>query len=98
MRWHPTMVKWCLYLCHLITSVYELLRSSVCIQLPSQHTLSPGFSTEVDRQMIEDANMTSLQEFQKHVCLIGNEMHVNEDLVYDKTSSELVGFVNLAWG
>ena len=34
-------------------------------------------------------------DFQKHVCLLGDEMHTKEDLVYDKTSGELVGFVNL---
>ena len=42
-----------------------------------------------------DANIASLEDFQKHVCLLGDEMHIKEDLVYDKTSGELVGFVNL---
>lgn len=98
MRWHPTMVKWCLYLCHQSPRAYELLRSSGCIQLPSQcifhnytyHvTSSPGFSTEIDWQLMEDPNIASFKEFQKHVCLLGDEMHVKEDLVYDKTSGEL---------
>ena len=44
---------------------------------------------------MEDANIASLEDFQKHVCLLGDEMHIKEDLVYDKTSGELVGFVNL---
>ena len=39
MRWHPTMVKWCLYLRHQSPRAYELLCSSGCIWLPSQHLL-----------------------------------------------------------
>ena len=34
-RWHPTMIKWCLYLRHQSSHAYEML----CIQLPSQRTL-----------------------------------------------------------
>ena len=43
---------------------------------------------------MEDANIATLENFQKHVCLLGDEVHI-KDLVYDKTSGELVGFVNL---
>ena len=98
------MVKWYLYLRHQSPQAYELLHSSGCIRLPSQCLLrdytyhvtsSPGFSTEIDQQLMEDANIASLEDFQKHVCLLGDEMHIKEDLVYDKTSGELVGFVNL---
>ena len=104
MRWHPTMVKWCLYLRHQSSQAYELLRSSGCIKLPSQRTLrdythhiisAPGFSTDMDHQLMEDADIASLEEFQKHICLLGDEMHIKEDLVYKKMSGELVGFVNL---
>ena len=85
MRWHPTMVKWCLHLRHQSPRAYELLRSSGCIRLPSQRLLrdytyhvtsSPGFSTEIDQQLMVDANIASLEDFQKHVCLLGDEMHI----------------------
>ena len=104
MRWHPTIVKWCLYLRHQSSRAYELLRSSGCIQLPSQCTLldytyhittSSGFSTELDQQLMADANISSLKVFQKHVWLLGDEMHIKEDLAYEKASGELIGFVNL---
>ena len=39
MRWHPLMIKWCLYLRHLSGGGYEALRKSSCISLPSQRTL-----------------------------------------------------------
>lgn len=39
MRWHPLMIRWCLYLRHLSNKAYETLRLLGCIILPSQRTL-----------------------------------------------------------
>ena len=59
MRWHPLMIKWCLYLRHQSSKAYETLRESGCIHLPSQCTLRDDthcvqsgarFSAEVDHQ------------------------------------------------
>ena len=56
MRWHPMIIKWCIYLRHLSGKAYESLRESGCISLPSQHTLrdythcvkaEAGFSSQV---------------------------------------------------
>ncbi len=33
MRWHPAMVKWCLYLRHHSSKAYEMIRQSGCIHL-----------------------------------------------------------------
>jgi len=38
-KWHPLVIKWCLYLRHLSSKGYETLRQSGCIKLPSQRTL-----------------------------------------------------------
>ena len=104
MRWHPLIIKWCIYLRHLSSGAYEALRSSGCVKLPSQRTLRdythyvralPGFSDDVDKQLIEAAKLQTYEEFQKYVVLVMDEMHIKEDLVYDKHSGELVGFVNL---
>ena len=104
MRWHPCMIRWCIYLRHQSPRAYELLRASDCIKLPSQRILrdytyhvtsSPGFSADIDKQLMDDSNLASLSEFEKHVCLIGDEMHIKEGLTYDKTSGELIGFINL---
>ncbi|KAL5502150.1 hypothetical protein EMCRGX_G008874 [Ephydatia muelleri] len=35
MRWDPVMVRWCLYLCHLSSSAYEMIRETGIIKLPS---------------------------------------------------------------
>ena len=58
MRWHPVMIKWCLYLRNKSSGMYEALRESGCISLPSQRTprgythcinATVGFSDDVDR-------------------------------------------------
>lgn len=61
LRWHPLMIKWCLYLRHFSSKAYETLRNSGCIVLPSQRILcdyfgamkaEAGFSNEVDHQLL----------------------------------------------
>ena len=104
MRWHPLIIKWCIYLRHFSSGAHEALRSSGCVKLPSQHTLRdymhyvcalPGFFNDVDKQLIEATKPQTCEEFQKYAVLVMDEMHIKEDLVYDKHSGELVGFVNL---
>ena len=98
MRWHPLMIKWCVYLRHLSSSAYETLRDSGCVTLPSQRTLRDythyvpaiiGFSAAVDKQLLETANICECQEWEKYVALILDEMHIKEDLVFDKHTGML---------
>lgn len=102
MRWHPLFVKWCLYLRHLSGKSYEMLRNSGCIHSPSQRTLRDyahyissriGFSAEVDQQLISYFDLSS--EWNRYVTLVMDEVHVKEDLVYDKHEGKLIGFINL---
>ena len=93
MKWHPLLIKWCLYLRHLSGSAYETLRETGIVRLPSQRTLrdytyytlaSTGFSADVDRQLIEIANLATCPEYAKYVILLMDEMHIKEDIVFDK--------------
>ncbi len=104
MRWHPLMVKWCLYLRHKSSGAYDTLRESGCIKLPSQRTLRDythyvkaivGFSAEVDQQLFEAAKLHSCKEYERCVVLLLDEMYIKEDLVYDKHSGSLIGFADL---
>lgn len=97
MRWDPLMVRWCLYLRHLSSSAYEMVREAGVIKLPSQRTLRDytyhtqakiGFSKEVDDQVITAANLHTCQESEKYVFLIMDEMHIREDLVFDKQTGK----------
>ena len=102
-RWHPLMIKWCLYLRHQSSKSYETLRESG-IALPSQRTLrdysnavkaGSGFSVEVDKQLISAAKLSTSPNYHRLIVLLIDEMHVREDLVYNKHSGRLSGFVDL---
>lgn len=104
MRWDPLMVKWCLYLRHKSSGAYELLRDSGCISLPSQRTLrdythyvnsTAGFSNEIDTELGKAARIDSCEEYKKCVVMLMDEMYVKEELVYDKHTGCLTGFVNM---
>ena len=104
MRWHPSMIKWCLYLRHRSSGAYELLRDSGCVMLPSQRTLrdytyhikaATGFASQVDEMLKREAESYGTDERNKCVILLLDEMHVRKDLVFDKHSGELTGFVNI---
>ena len=103
-RWHPLMIMFCLYFRHQSGKAYETLRESDCIQLPSQRTLrdyshavkaEPGFSPEVDHQLIVAANMIKSEEWEKLVIILLDEMYIKKDLVHEKHSGTLIGFANL---
>ena len=62
------------------------------VKLPLQRTLhdytyiakvTAGFSHEVDTQLAEAARIDSCPEREKHILLIMDEMHIQEDIVYD---------------
>ena len=45
---------------------------------------STGFSADVDRQLIEIANLATCPEYEKYVILLMDEMHIKEDIAFDK--------------
>ena len=104
MKWHPLMIKWCLYLRYKSSGAYEALRESGCLKLPSQRTLrgythvvkaANGFTLDIDEQLVRVSKLLTLKEWQKCVALVIDEMFIREDLVYDKTNDELIGFTDL---
>ena len=55
---------------------------------------SPGFSKRVDDMLMEAAEVRTCPECNKCVLLLLNEMHIQEDLVYDEHEGEPIGFTN----
>ena len=101
-RWHPALIKWCLHLKFKSSSAYHALRSTGVLTLPSERTLfdyshwikgEVGFQQKVNDQLLEEADLT--EEKNKYVVLAFDEMKIREDLVFDKYSCSLIGFVNL---
>ena len=104
MRWHPMIIKWCLRMKLISSAAYSAFRSSGLLKLPSERTLrdythwmkaKTGFQVEVDQQLIEEAKLDSIPDFQKYVCLVFDEVKIKEGLVYDKEECQLIGFVDL---
>ena len=98
------------YMCTIImvncrsSGAYEALRDSGCIKLPSQRTLrdythyveaSTGFSSEVDKMLIQAAKVDTCPEREKNVILLLDEMHIREDIVFDKHSGAMIGYTKL---
>lgn len=88
-----TYCRWCIYIRHLSSSAYEVLRNSGILKLPSQRTLrdytyhtqsSPGFASGVDQHLMELAQIATCRPIDKYVIIIMDEMHIREDIVYDK--------------
>lgn len=83
---------------------YEALYNSGCIRLPSQRTLRDytyyfkagiGFSSEVDDMLMKAAHITACPERDMCVNLLLDEMHIRQDVVFDKHSGHIIGFANL---
>lgn len=84
MRWHPLMIRWCLYLRHQSNKAYEALRDAGLF-LPSQRTLrdytyctktSTGFSSDVDQQLLLASKVLTCKEWEKYVVVLIDEMHI----------------------
>ncbi len=50
---------------------------------------------EVDKQLHSAAKLDTCEERDKCVLLLLDEMYIKQDLVFDKNSGELIGFMDL---
>lgn len=101
MRWHPLMIKLCILIRHQSQAAYETMRQ--CIRLPSQRLLRdythyikshPGFSSDTDAQICTAARLDICEEREKNVILLIDEMHIREDLAFDKYSGKKQNYNN----
>ena len=107
-RYHPIIIKYCLSLVAKSQSAYTDLRydsktGSGVLILPSSRTLrdyknyirpTRGFNPDV----ITDLAKKTTKNFMLHerfVTIFIDEMKIQEDLIWDKYSGELIGFVDL---
>lgn len=108
MRWHPMIVRWCLYLRQKSTAAYDALRDSGFIRLPSSRTLfdyshytrsDNGFLPDVIEVLKEEAAKRDMYNkdlpWKNYVGILFDEIKVRSDLVYDKHTGELIGYCNL---
>ena len=106
MRWHPMIIRWALSLKQKSTTAYRTLRESKVIALPSETTLydyshfipaESGFQNDVIEMLTSEAEKAGLyeEEHKQYVGLLADEIKIKEDLVYDASTGELIGFINL---
>ena len=101
-RYHPMLIRYCLSLAAKSPSCYEELRNSNILILPSQRTLRDyknfirpkmGFQDRVVEELQKLTN--SYFDVQRYVVLLFDEMKINSNLVFDKVTGELIGYVDL---
>ena len=99
---HPMIICFCLSLEAKSSSAYDELRDSKVLTLPSRRTLrdyrnairpSVGFNKAVIVELIITAN--PLKGHQMYVTLAFEEMKIKENLVFDKNTNELIGYVDI---
>ena len=101
-RFHPMIIRFCLSLVAKSPSCYEELRNTGVLVLPSQRTLRDyrnyikphaGFNYQVIEELIDITN--EFFDTQRYVVILMDEMKIRSNLVYDRTSGQLVGFTDL---
>ena len=106
-RYHPMIIKYCLNIDVKSTAAYSELRydlatGSGVLVLPSLRTLrdyknyikpTSGFNPDVIKDLKQKTEDFSEQE--RYVTVLINEMKIQEDLVWEKNSGELIGFIDL---
>ncbi|KAK3931225.1 LOW QUALITY PROTEIN: Transposable element P transposase [Frankliniella fusca] len=103
MRWHPQMIRFALSIFLQSPSTYNILVDSKMIRLPHSRTLfdySHCFEAE------EGICNPVLESIHKHICekaelkhkwhvLMCDEMHISKNIVYNRSTGELVGYTKI---
>ena len=101
-RFHPMIIRYCLSLYLKSKAAYEELRNSGVLVLPSSRTLidyknhitpKVGFSNDI----IEDLKIRTNEyiETERYIVICFDEMKIKGNLVFDKFTGEMKGFLDL---
>ena len=103
MRWHPTMVRLAILLRCQSKAAYTTLRNTGILKLPGESTLKDytnavlpqaGFNTNTLQELTKTTK--DWPDSKRFIVLMHDEMSIKEDLVFDRRSGEVVGFINPA--
>lgn len=103
-RWDPKVLQFCIHLYRKSPAAYKSLSSSGILELPSKRTLyshsshiglKSGFNNDSFQMAKRMLDAACLQDHQRYVSLILDEMKIKEDIIYKANTGELVGFSNL---
>ena len=101
-RYHPQVIRFALSIHSKSPSAYRELRDSGALILPSERVLRDYKNYFKPKAGISKENVESLREktssfspVQRYVAVIMEEMKIQSNLVFDKVSGDLVGFIDL---
>ena len=101
-RYHPMIIRFCLSLMSKSPSAYEEIRNSNILTLPSTRTLRDYKNfikpeTGFRKKVIDDLKNLTKDYFdiQRYIVLLFDEMKIKSNLVFDKHTGELIGFLDL---
>lgn len=98
-KYHPILIRFCLSLAAESAKVYDELRDSKVLVLPSRRTLrdyknvikpTVGFNSAIVEELTEIAKPFK-KGHQQNIVISIDKMKIQEDLVFNKHSGELIG-------
>ena len=101
-RFHPMIIRFSLAIAAKSPSAYEELRSSGVLKLPSKRTLrdyrnvvkpKQGFNKQIIQELT--SMTTKLSNVQRYIVLMFDEVKIKSNLVWDKHTGQLIGFMDL---
>ena len=107
MRWHPLIIRWCLSIHQTSLAAYKHIASknNKFIALPHINTLKKytnyftnpmsGFNPDILEQILEDISFDSLKEHEKNVGIAFDEMKIQGNLVYKKSTGKVIGYTEM---
>lgn len=101
-RYHPQIIRFALSLHGKSPAAYRELQDSGALILPSERVLRDYKNHFKPKAGLNSDNIESLREkassatgIQRYVALVMDEMKIQSNLVFDKDSGDLIGFVDL---
>jgi hypothetical protein len=97
MRWHPTVIRWCMALRRKSRSAYRYLRESGALSLPSESTIDDYTAYREINSGIDIQGLLDIQKRypQEDVAILCDEMKVRDGLVYQINTGNLVGYTDI---
>lgn len=99
-RYHPQLIRFALSIHGKSPSAYRELRDSGALTLPSKRVLRDYKNyfepkAGINQENIECIKQKTKTDLQRYVVLVMDEMKIQSNLVFDKVSGDLIGFVDL---